>query len=290
MAWNAGNSHVASDYFATMGIPVLEGRAFTAEDTRDGALVAVVSETMAARYWPGESVIGKRFGYAGVIDDGVPWITIVGVVPDPVTGGLDAEAYQHVYVPEAQGGVSTYGVPRSLRVAVRGSIPVESLVSAVRATVSELDSDLPLYQLATMQEAVEASYAGQRVTTNLLGVFALIALGLAAVGIYGVISYSVAGRTREIGVRVALGAERASINRMILLEGSRPVVLGIVLGLVGAWLSTRLVESMLFGVEATDPLTFSLLPLGLLAIGLIASWVPALRATRIAPTEALREE
>jgi ABC-type antimicrobial peptide transport system permease subunit len=181
-------------------------------------------------------------------------------------------------------------MPRSLQVAVRGGIPVAGLVSAVRATVAQLDPDLPLYQVTTMQETVEDSYAGQRVTTNLLGVFALIALVLAAVGIYGVISYSVAGRTREIGVRVALGAERASINRMILVEGSQPVVLGIAIGLVGAWFSTRLVESMLFGVEATDPLTFSLLPVALLAVGLTASWVPALRATRIAPTEALREE
>jgi putative ABC transport system permease protein len=136
---------------------------------------------------------------------------------------------------------------------------------------------------------VEESFSGPRVTTNLLGVFALIALLLAAVGVYGVISYSVAGRTREIGVRVALGAKRGEITRMILAEGARPVILGVVVGLAGAWFATRLVESMLFGVTRTDPVTYSLIPIALVSVGVLASLVPALRATSIAPTEALRE-
>lgn len=287
-AWNTGIAHIATDYFETLGIPILEGRGFTEQDAADAPLVAIASQTLAARYWPGERVIGKRIGFQ--MDGGVPWMTIVGLVPDPVAQTLDREPYQHLYVPQTQGGISTYDVSRTLQIAVRGAVPVEGLVSTVRATVAGFDHDLPIYQLTTMEQTVKSSYAGPRVTTNLLGMFALIALVLAAVGIYGVISYSVAGRTREIGVRAALGAERGEINRMILLEGSRPVIAGIVIGLAGAWYATRLVESMLYGVTATDPLTFSLLPLGLLMVGLMASWIPALRATRISPTEALREE
>lgn len=139
---------------------------------------------------------------------------------------------------------------------------MEGIVSIVGAVVREFDADLPLHQVATMEDVVAESFAGSRVMANLLGVFALIALVLAGVGIYGVISYSVAGRTREIGVRVVLGAERSGITRMILGEGARPVLAGVTIGLAGAWYSTRLVESMLFDVQATDPLTFLCAPGG----------------------------
>lgn len=289
VAWNAGISHISNGYFRTMGIPILDGRSFGPQDTRDGALVAVVSEAMAERYWPGERVVGKRFGYP-MADDSVPWITIVGLVPDPVTSGLDTEPYPHVYVPHAHGGVSTYDMPRAMQIAVRTSVDPESVVPALRAAVADFDPDIPLYQVSTMEDIVADSFAGPRITTNLLGIFAVVALVLAAVGIYGVISYSVAGRTREIGVRIALGAERGEITRLILGEGARPVLLGVVIGLVLAWFSTRLVEAMLYRVAPTDPMTFSTLPLLLLAVGAVASLAPALRATRIAPTEALREE
>ncbi len=288
LAWNAGISQVATDYFETMGIPVLRGRGLLPTDTRDGPFVAVVSETMASRFWPGQDVLGKQFGY--LIDDDVPWMTIVGVVPDPVTGTLDADPYPHVYVPQSQSGLSTYFVPRSLEVAVRTRDDTNNVLAAVRGTVQSFDPDLPLYRVRTMDDIVRASLAGPRVTTNLLGAFALIAMILAAIGIYGVISYSVAGRTREIGVRIALGAERGEITRLIIGEGARPVVLGVAIGVAGAWFATRLVDSMLFGVEKTDPTTFVSLPIVLLAIGVTASLMPALRATRIAPTEALREQ
>ena len=180
------------------------------------------------------------------MENGTPWMTVVGVVPDPVTSSLDADPYPHVYLPQAQAGISTYFVPRGLQVAVRSGVEVGGIVSSVRAAVREFDRDLPLHQVATMEDVVAESFSGPRITANLLGVFALIALVLAAVGIYGVISYSVAGRTREIGVRVALGAERSEITRMILGEGARPVLAGITIGLAGAWYSTRFVESMLF--------------------------------------------
>lgn len=287
VARNAGISHVDPDYFSTMGIPVLEGRSLRIDDRREGPLVAVVSETMASRFWPGESALGKRFGYAQ--EDTVPWVTIVGIVPDPVTSTVDAEPYPHVYVPHAQGGIGTYFVPRSMQVAVRAGLETAALMPSIRSTVSAFDSNLPLYSVRTLEETVSASLAGPRVTTNLLAVFAAIAMVLALVGIYGVISYSVAGRTREIGVRVALGAERAAISRMILVEGTRPILVGVVVGLVVATFATRLVESMLYGIEPIDPLTFSLVPLTLMVVGGAASWLPAIRATRVAPTEALRE-
>ena len=217
-------------------------------------------------------------------------MTIVGMVPDPVTSTLDRDPYPHVYVPYAQGGISTYGMPRTMEIALRTSVPPQSVTPAVRGRMAEFDPDLPLYDVATMTEVVEASFAGPRVTTNLLGIFAVIALVLATVGIYGVISYSVAGRTREIGVRIALGAERSSITRLVLREGAGPVLLGVVIGLGLAWFSTRMVEAMLYGIEPTDPATFATIPLLLVAVGVAATLVPAVRATRVAPTEALREE
>lgn len=289
VAWNAGISHIAGDFFATLGIPVLEGRGFGAADREDGPLVAIVSESMAGRYWPGESPIGKRMGYE-MAEDSVPWMTVVGLVPDPVTGGLDREPYPHVYVPHAQGGISTYFLPASMQIALRTSVAPESVVPAVRERMTDFDRDLPLYAVSTMTDVMAASYAGHRVTTNLLGIFGIIALVLATVGIYGVISYSVAGRTREIGVRVALGAERNEITRLILAEGIRPVAVGVVAGLALAWFATRLVEAMLYQIERTDPMTFAAVPLLLMAVGFASSLLPARRATRIAPTEALREE
>ena len=159
----------------------------------------------------------------------------------------------------------------------------------MRAAIAEFDRDLPPYRLKTMEDIVSDSFSSPRVMTNLLGVFALIVLVLAGVGIYGVISYSVAGRTREIGVRVALGTERGEITSMILREGARPVVAGVAIGLAGAWYATKLLQQMLW-VEATDLLSFTLLPVTLLGVGMLASWIPAMRATRITPMEALREQ
>lgn len=288
VAWNAGLTVVGLGYFEALGIPIRQGRGFTDADGRDAPLVAVVSEAMAARYWPGQSVIGKRFGYEQS-SDSVPWITVVGVAPDPVTGSLDTEPYPHVYVPQAQSAVALDWVPRSMNIAVRAATGGSSVLPGVRSRMETFDADLPLYQVRDMRQIVADSFAGPRVTTNLLGAFALVALLLAAVGIYGVISYSVAGRTREIGVRVALGAGAGEIARLILVEGARPVILGVLVGLGGAWGATRLVEALLYGVEPTDPLTFTALPLLLMSVGMAASLLPALRATRVPPTEALRE-
>ncbi len=179
---------------------------------------------------------------------------------------------------------------RDLTVTLRAAVDPRSLAPAVRAAVKAFDPDLPVSNLHTMDAALGTSLARPRLTTRLLAVFAVLALVLAMVGLYGVVSYSVSGRVREIGVRVALGADRPAVIGLVTREGAWPAAVGIALGLGGAWLTTDLVRSMLFGVAPGDPLTFTVLPMGLLLVALAASLVPALRATRIPPTEALREE
>ncbi|HKJ01633.1 MAG TPA: FtsX-like permease family protein, partial [Longimicrobiales bacterium] len=288
-AWNSGLAFVTPDFFETLGIPLLAGRGIQRADGEDAPLVGVVSEEFVRVYWPGQNAVGKRWGYER--DEGeTRWITVVGVARDQRYSGLDQEPYPFVWIPEAQAGVSTFYWPRTLGLAIRTGSDPSALVPAVREAVRDFDPDLPLYRLATMDDAVAETLAEPRLATSLLGAFGLLALLLAAVGIYGVISYSVAGRTREIGVRVALGAGRGDVLGMVLREGAPPVLVGVALGLGGAWLATRLVESMLYGVAPTDAMTFTTVPLALLAVGLLASWAPALRATRVPPTEALRAE
>jgi predicted permease len=280
-AWNAGIAWVQAGFFETLGIPLLAGRGIEPTDDAGAALVAVVSEAMARTYWPDlatsesglRGVLGKRFGYASA-DGGVPWNTIVGVARDQRYIGLDEEPYPFVWLPHRQAQAATGGTPRTLRIAVRTARPPEALARSLRAAVADFDPDLPLSDVRTMEDAVTGTLAAV----------------LAAVGIYGVISYSVAGRTREIGVRMALGAGRSDVMRLVVGEGARPVVLGVAIGLTVAWFGTGLVEAMLFGVTARDPLTFSALPAGLIAVGLAASALPALRATRIPPTESLRAD
>ena len=289
-AWSAGISVVTPGFFETLGIPVLAGRGIGADDREDAPLVGVVSEAMASTYWPGESPLGKRWGYGASADSTRAWITVVGVARDPVRERLDEEPYPFVWVPAAQADRSAGYTPRTLSVAVRTGVDPDALVAQVRDAVRAFDPNLPLYGVRTMDDAVAATLARPRLTTNLLGAFAFLALLLATVGIYGVISYSVAGRTREIGIRVALGARRAAVVRMILAEGARPVLLGIGVGLGGAWFATRLLGAMLYQVAPRDPTTFVALPAGLLLVALVASWLPALRATRIPPTQALRQD
>ncbi len=288
-AWNAHLTMVQPGYVDALGMELLQGRGLTAADDEDAPLVGLINRAMAETYWAGEDVLGKRWGYA-LNDSTTSWITVVGVVENPVRGRVDEDPYPHAWIPLAQSPRAADYVPRSLRIAARTAVAEASVVPALRRAVAEADPDLPIYELYFMEEAVSDSLAQPRLVANLLGVFGLLALVLSLSGIYGVLAYSVAGRRREIGVRVALGAGRAQVVRMIVSEGVRPVVLGVVLGLAGAALVTGFLQSLLYGVAPLDPATFVLVPVLLLGAAAVASWLPARRAANVPPTQALQTD
>jgi putative ABC transport system permease protein len=211
-------------------------------------------------------------------------MTVVGVVGDTRVTGLRDAPYPQTYVPYAQAGLG------SMVVVIRSTGDPQQLAGTVRQTVRSLDPTLPVYDLKTMAQWLDELIAQPRVGTTLLGVLAAIALLLAAVGIYGMISYTVAQRTAEIGVRLALGAPPRDVLRLIVKQGMRPAIAGIAVGIVGAWVATRLIRGLLFGVSATDPLTFAGVVLFLVAVALLAAYLPARRATRVDPMIALRAE
>jgi putative ABC transport system permease protein len=274
-------------YFRTMNIQLTQGRALDERDRADTPNVAVISETMARKSWPGEDPVGKRFT-PGELTSTNPddWITVVGVVRDVRQIELGAEPKAQMYVPYAQGWSSF--APRYLVVST--STEPMSLAAAVRGAVWSIDRDQPVSDVRTMEEVLSASLARQRFSTLLLGLFAAVALLLAAVGIYGVMSYSVAQRTHEIGVRMALGAQRGDVLRLAVGQGLKLILCGVGVGLAAAFALTRVMESLLFGVSATDPATFAAISLVLVGAGLLASYIPARRATKVDPMIALRYE
>jgi predicted permease len=273
---------VSPGYFNTMGIQVLRGRQFDERlDRADSMPAAVVSETTARRLWPGEEPLGKRLQPGD--SDPKGWIEVVGVVKDVRQFDLTAEPRLQMYLPYVQ---FEWFVPRQL--VVKTEVEPTSLAAAVRKTVWELDKDQPVSDVRTMEDVLSDSIARQRFSTLLLGIFAALALALAAVGIYGVMSYTVAQRTREIGIRMALGAQAGSVLRLMLRQGLKLASAGVVLGLAGALLLTRLMSSMLFGVSATDPLTLVTISLVLVGVALLACYIPARRAAKVDPLSALR--
>ena len=286
-AWNAHFTAVLPGYFETLGIPVLRGRAPTAADDATSTPVVVVSRALVERYWPGEDVLGRRITFFVGADD-PPWLTIVGVVGD-VRAEMASPSDPQVYLPHDQLRAIGFGRGGSMTVVVRAAVDAAGLAPALRAAVAEMDPRLPVSNLRTMEEVVDRAVARPRLTASLLGAFGLVALLLAAVGIYGVVSYTVARRTREIGVRVALGAHRGQVVRLMVREGAAPAVLGAAVGLAAALAGAAALRGLLYGVSPTDPVSFTVLPLVLLAVAGLAAWVPARRATRVAPTEALRE-
>jgi len=269
------------DYFRTMKIPLISGRYFDDRDVKDSEPVAIIDETLAQRYFPGEDPLGKRVEF----QPGQPiWRQVVGVVGHLKHKALDADYMDQLYSPHAQVSNS------NMFLVVRSSTDPLSLTSAVRETVRNVDKDQPVYKVRTMEQLLSTSLAQRRLAVILLGVFAAVAMMLAAVGLYGVISYGVTQRTNEIGIRMALGAERAGIFKMVLSQGIGLTIVGIALGLAGAFALTRVMSSMLFGVTATDPWTFVVIPIVLGVVALAACFVPALRATRVDPMVALREQ
>jgi putative ABC transport system permease protein len=271
---------VTPDYFATMGIPLARGEGITARHAAGSPAVVVVNETMAHRHWPGEDPIGKRINLGN--PETAPWRTVIGVVRDIRHEGLDKVPYPQMYSPYAQ-------FPRrSMTLVARAAADPLGLAPGVRREVAALDKDLPLYNVRTMEQVVAESVARQRFTMLLIAVFAGVGLLLASVGIYGVISYTVSQRRHELSVRLALGAQARDIVRMVVGQGMLLALGGIGAGLAAAFLLTRVMASLLYGVSATDPLTFALVPLALAGVALLASLIPARRATRVDPAGALR--
>jgi putative ABC transport system permease protein len=276
---------ISPNYFKVMGIPLVQGRAFEDRDRLGAEQVAVINQTMAAKIWPGESPIGKRFTFGDPADAEDPgWRTVVGVVADVRHDTLDEEKASEAYWPQAQ-GPSTDSV-----LVLRTSGDPVQLAGPLRETVRAIDRDLPLERIEPMEQVVSKALAQSRFKTLLLSLFAALALGLAAVGVYGVVSYSVAQRTHEMGIRMALGASPDQVRGMILMQGMRVVLISSAIGLGAAFFATRFLREQVYGVSATDPATFAVVPLVLLAVALVANLVPALRATRVDPLEALRYE
>ena len=266
-------------YFAAMGMPVLKGRAFASSDTEKSQAVAIVDESLARRYSPNGDLVDKRIR----IGDG-PWMTIVGVVPNVKNRKLDEEAWPYVYRPYSQ------WVRRETMLVVRGSVDPTSLVAGIRHEVVKLDPELPLSDVSTVQQAMDRSLVTTRLTNSLLVGFAATALLLALTGIYGVMSLNVANRRSEFGIRLALGAQTSNVLRLILGQGLKLAAVGVALGLLAAIAFTRLLKGLLFGISASDPLTFALIAALLVGVALLACWIPARRATKVDPLEALRSE
>ena len=274
---------VTPGFFRALRIPLIRGRYLDERDAETSPPVAVVDETLAHTYWPNEDPIGKRLKRGGG-QSPAPWTTVVGVVGHVRYRTLTAPSRVEVYWPESQSPNS------GMSLAIRTSADPIHLASTVQKVVQEADPDQPVYRVATMRDLMADSVAGQRVAMILLAVFAGLAVLLAAIGIYGVLAYSVAQRTHEIGIRMALGAERAAVLRMVTCDGLTLAALGVVIGIAGALGLTQLIASMLFAVRPTDPLTFISVSLLLVAVALISSYIPARRATKVDPMVALRYE
>ena len=272
------------DYFRTLGIPLLQGRLFTTQDDAGKSNVVVINHAMAQRYWPGGNPIGAHVTLDDPRDSSASWSTVVGVIGDVHHNRLNQEPYPQMYAPVAQ-------VPqRAMMLVVRTAGDPTGLVGAVRRAVTSLDASLPISNIMTMEERVSHSVAQPRVNLTLLALFAGVALALAAVGIYGVVSYTVVQRTRELGIRMALGARPGDVLRLVIRQAMAPALAGVALGLVGAWGGTRLMASLLFGVSASDPMVFGAVALFLSGVALLASYIPARRATRVDPLVALQYE
>src|SRR5215813_9358446 len=274
---------VTPDLFQAIGIPLKRGRIFTKQDSREATPVGVINEAMARRYWPDEDPIGKRFRVQGPINDN-PWTTIIGVVGDVKHAGLDQDPAPTIYRPHQQN-------PRAdMTVVMRTQSEPLTLANSARNQAHEMDKDLPISNLREYTYFVSKSVAQRRFAMLLLTGFAALALLLALFGIYGVLSYSVNLRTRELAIRQALGAQACDLTALVVRQGMSLVLLGIGIGLGVALALTRLMKTLLFGVSATDPLTFTTIALLLTFVALLACWIPARRATKADPITALRSE
>jgi putative ABC transport system permease protein len=273
---------VSADFFKALGTPLLRGRFFSIEDGPEAPRVAIVNDAMARRSWPGRDPVGRRFTL-GPRDSDRPWYTVVGVVADMHRQGLEREPVPQVFESLAQ------NPPRHVDLFIRTSTddPL-AMAGALRAAVRRVEKHAPIYGIAPLEEQLGTYLTQRRFQTSLLTGFSVVALLMAAVGIYGLIHYSIATRTQEIGLRMAVGAQAGDIFRMMIGEGLTLSLTGLAFGLVGAWWLGRAGSSLLFGVTATDPLTFMTVSLLLTAVATAACYFPARRATKVDPIVALR--
>jgi putative ABC transport system permease protein len=277
---NVDWSIVSADFFETMKIPILRGRTFTRDEDEQGKPVVLVDENLARRFWPNENAVGKHLAY-----DGPVWHEIIGIVPEVRAYGSEMKPLIRIYTPFGR------APQRNTMLSIRyNNIDPQALTAAVIRAAQGIDKDVPLTEIATFESLLAREASPRRFNAVLFAVFAALALVLAATGVYGVLSYSVSQRTHEVGIRMALGAGRRDVLRLFMSQGMVLVVLGLVLGLAGAFALTRLMSSLLFGVSTTDATTFVLVSVGLILIGLFACYIPARRATKVDPLVALRYE
>ena len=284
---DANNRQVTAGYLETMGVKLRQGRFFDEHDDAQAQPVAVINETMARQYWPGESAVGKRFRLGGT-DSTSPWRTVIGVIGDVKEMGLEAPPKAEFFFPYQQLPDMLWNLPRDLTVRTTGD-PL-SVAAAVRQAVWSVDPAQPVSNVRTMEEIMAEEVAQRRIGMTLLAAFAALALLLASLGIYGVLSYAVTQRTQEIGIRMALGANRRAVLRLVMADGLRLAGVGVAIGLGASFALTRLMSGLLFGVSASDPRTLVGVTLLLTAVALLACYIPARRAAKVDPMIALRYE
>ncbi|MGH9935260.1 MAG: FtsX-like permease family protein, partial [Blastocatellia bacterium] len=287
LSYDANHRQVSAAYLQTMGIPLRRGRYFGESDNEKSMPVAIVNETMARQYWLGEDAVGKRFKI-GDPDSPVPWLTVVGVVADVRQMGMDAPVKAEMYLPYRQMTTHPFFAPRDL--VIRASVDPMSIVAAARREIQAVDPDQPVSNIRTMEGVLDEEIGQRRLGMTLVAIFAGLALLLASLGIYGVLSYFVVQHTREIAVRLALGAQRRDILGLVLKKGMALALIGVAIGLVAAFALTRLMSSLLYEVGAADPVTFASVAAMLTVIALLACYLPARRAMKVDPMVALRCE
>ena len=288
VAYDANHRQVSVDYFKSMGIPIQQGRGFDSADNEQAIPVAVINQTMAHQFWPNENPLGKRFTLGDPQGPEVPWITIVGIAGDIRQMGADEPVKAEMYFPYPQAAAGAFYSPRDL--VLRTSVDPMGLVAAVRNEIHQVDPDQPISNVRTMDDVLGEETSTRELGMTLLTIFAGLALLLATLGIYGVLAYFVVQHTQEIGVRMALGAQRGNILALVLKKGMVLTLLGVGIGLVAAFALTRLMSSLLYGISTTDPLTYAAIAALLTLVAFFACYIPARRATRVDPLVALTYE